>query len=337
MAVHSETSEGEPGTSRQRRIVEMDPPATPRACEKRRRAEDQLESDTAEEARPPSPARACLEESAPASPARPTQSNAVRSSGSQATADMKGRRSSTRATNAAPASPRTSSSDGGTANDERLQAPTAARATHSQATRVDAPAASSSTRAPSPSIRATLSLTRSPSTSRHATMPSASAARGTGDDDNFGSDDAPLGRPSKGRKPAQRRAPTSDSDDEFESPANVQSPPVSANRAQRPRRTATPTQLRISPLEVDSESPDDGNDAAMPVSGAGGRTRAFLYPEKPIDSGNASETVDQPDYKVFSENDAQVVVLKWKEYFERDDNTRLPTVTITFKRHGDLR
>ncbi|KAI5895986.1 uncharacterized protein SCHCODRAFT_02613733 [Schizophyllum commune H4-8] len=259
--------------------VETDPPVTPRAGEKRRRAEDQFQSDTAGEERPPSPARPRLDGSPPAPPAHPTRSNAAHSSGSQATVNMSGRRPSTRAANAASASTRASSSDGGPAHYDRPQggqATTAARAAHFQARHEETPTASSSTSAPLPSRSAAPSSAHSLTTSRHARLLSSSAGRDTGHGSDSDSDNVPLGRPPKSRKPtkkrrAARRVSTSDEDYEYEPPAAAQSPTVSERRVQRPRRKAAPTQLKISELSVDSESPDDGDDA--PNWGAGSSSK----------------------------------------------------------------
>ncbi|KAI4519148.1 hypothetical protein K525DRAFT_362922 [Schizophyllum commune Loenen D] len=266
--------------------VETDPPATPRAGEKRRRADDQSANDIAGDERLPSPVRPRLEGSAPASPARPTQSSPARSSGSQATADTRGRRPTTRAANATSASTDASSSDAGPANNDRPQAPTAARATTSRATRADAPSASPSTRAPSPLARAAPSSAPFPSTSGRVPRPSASGARGTGDDSD--SDNARLARPPKGKKPAQRRAsrraPTSDSDDEYE-------PSVAAQSPSRPRRSAAPTQLRIPTLDIDLESQDGGDDALNRGAGPSSRRRSTARPQRTEPSGSSSTAV----------------------------------------------
>ncbi|KAL1727490.1 hypothetical protein EV714DRAFT_275535 [Schizophyllum commune] len=272
--------------------VETDPPATPRAGEKRRRADDQSENDIARDERLPSPVRPRLEGSAPASPARSTQSSPARSSESQATANSRGRRPTTRAANATSASTGASSSDAGPAHNDRPQAPTAARATTSRATRADATATSTSTRAPSPLARTAPSSARSPSTSRRVPQPSASAARGTGDDDDLDFDDAPLGRRPKGKQPAKTRAsrcaPTSDTDDEYEPSAAAHSPSVSESRALRPRRKAAPTQLNMATLSIDSETQNDCDDAADWGAGPSSRRRGTARPQRTEPSGSSS-------------------------------------------------
>ncbi|KAL1661150.1 hypothetical protein GGG16DRAFT_106362 [Schizophyllum commune] len=105
---------------------------------------------------------------------------------------------------------------------------------------------------------------------------------GAGDDSDSDYDNAPLGHPPKGKKPAQRRAPrrasTSDSDDEYEPPTEAQSTSMSESRAHRPRRKAAPTQLRIPALDVDPESRDDGVDGPDSSAGPSSGRRSTARP-----------------------------------------------------------